>query len=129
MKLLDSNLCIALLKKGDLRLVQRFNRESLGIALCSVVKGELLFGARASARVQRNLEVAQELFAGLPSYPFDDAAAEQYAILRAHLKRAGTPIGGNDAMIAAIALAHDLTVVTRNHREFQRVPLLRVEVW
>lgn len=63
------------------------------------------------------------------SLPFDDAAAERYAGLRAGLEKVGTPIGPNDMLIAAIALANDVTVVTHNVREFSRVPGLRVEDW
>jgi tRNA(fMet)-specific endonuclease VapC len=61
--------------------------------------------------------------------PFDDAAAEAYGRLRAELARRGTPIGPNDLMIAAIALAHDLTLVTHNTAEFSRVSGLRLEDW
>jgi len=63
------------------------------------------------------------------SLPFDDSAAEEYGKLRAHLATVGTPIGPNDLMIAAIALAHRLIVVTHNTVEFSRVPGLLVEDW
>lgn len=97
--------------------------------LCSVVKAELLYGARASERVDDNLARLAELFALYDSLPFDDDAAAHYGLLRAQLRRAGTPIGGNDMLIAAIALAHDASVATRNAREYRRVPGLRVEAW
>jgi tRNA(fMet)-specific endonuclease VapC len=98
-------------------------------ALCSVVKAELLYGARSSARVDENLARLQELFAIYASLPFDDDAAEHYGVIRTQLRRAGTPIGGNDMLIAAIALAHDLAVATGNGREYRRVPGLRVLAW
>ena len=63
------------------------------------------------------------------SLPFDDQSAEYYGIVRATLERAGTPIGGNDLLVASIALAHDCTLVTRNNSEFARVAGLRLEVW
>jgi tRNA(fMet)-specific endonuclease VapC len=63
------------------------------------------------------------------SFPFDDAAAEEYGRLRAALAAQGTPIGPNDMMIAAIALAHDLTLVTHNIREFGRVKNQNLEDW
>ena len=63
------------------------------------------------------------------SLPFDDAAASVYAIIRAHLESAGTPIGPYDLQIAAIALANGLTLVTHNTREFSRVPGLLLEDW
>ena len=61
--------------------------------------------------------------------PFDDRAADHDALLRATLERAGTPIGPNDLLIAAIAVANDLTLVTHNTGEFSRVPGLRLEDW
>ncbi len=61
--------------------------------------------------------------------PFDEKAAEPYSTLRAHLETTGRMIGGNDALIAATALAHDLIVVTNNDAEFSRVPGLLVENW
>lgn len=54
---------------------------------------------------------------------------EQYARIRAAIEAGGTPIGSMDYLIASIALAHDLVLVTRNTREFARVPGLRMEDW
>jgi tRNA(fMet)-specific endonuclease VapC len=130
MFLLDTNICIAFLKGTDVAVRERL----LALApeevrLCSVVKGELLFGARNSGRVEANLQRLQQFFAPVESLPFDDRAAELYGLLRAQLIREGRPIGGNDMMIAAIALAADATLVTRNTDEFRRVVGLRVELW
>lgn len=97
--------------------------------LCSVVKAELLFGARNSSRVAENLERLDRFFAPLESLVFDDLAAEHYGVLRAWLRREGSPIGANDMLIAAIALANDATLATRNLDEFRRVPGLRVQRW
>lgn len=94
-----------------------------------MVKGELLFGARNSSRVDENLRRLAAFWAPLGSLPFDDLAAEHYGEIRASLKRAGTPIGGNDLQIAAIARANDAVLVTRNESEFRRVVGLRVETW
>jgi tRNA(fMet)-specific endonuclease VapC len=126
--LLDTNVCIAFLNGRD-----RGVRDKLlaldpeAVQLCSVVRAELLFGARNGTRVDHNLKRLQEFFAAFASLPFDDAAAEHYGIVRAQLGRA--PIGPNDLMIAAIALANDQTLITRNQAEFHRVPGLRVVSW
>ncbi len=130
MHLLDTNVCVAWLSGKDLgvkRQLATMKREE--VALCSVVKAELLYGARASARVAENLAQLARLFALFPSLPFDDAAAEHYGPLRAQLRRAGTPVGSNDLLIASIALAADATLVTRNEKKFRLVPGLRVEAW
>ncbi len=63
------------------------------------------------------------------SLPFDDKAALVYGQIRAQLAAQGTPIGPNDLMIAAIAIANGVTLVTRNTREFARVTDLRIEDW
>lgn len=129
MKLLDTNVCIAYLNGRDARLRDRLLAERNVLALCSMVKAELLYGARKSARVDENLARLDRFFAQFSSLPFDDASASQYGILRALLHRAGTPIGAGDLVIAAITLSEDATLVTRNTREFARIPGLRVEEW
>jgi tRNA(fMet)-specific endonuclease VapC len=63
------------------------------------------------------------------SLPFDDLAADQYALIRADLEGRGQLIGANDLLIAAIARAHDLTLVTHNMAEFSRVGRLELEDW
>ena len=71
----------------------------------------------------------ERFFAPYESIPFDDAAAAEYGSIRGHLAGAGTPIGPNDLMIAAIAQCRQLTLITHNTREFSRVPGLVVEDW
>ena len=99
------------------------------MAVCSIVKAELLYGAWRSARVPANLQRLQVFFEPLRSLPFDDACAQTYAQLRAALAALGAPIGANDMLIAAIALTHRLTVVTHNTREFARIAGLKLEDW
>lgn len=100
-------------------------------ATTSITVGELVCGAhcvpdRASDLRQR---IDAVLSTDLPVLAFDDQAARRYGELRADLERRGTPIGDADLQIAAIALTHDLTVVTANVRHFDRVPGLAVENW
>lgn len=89
----------------------------------------MLFGARNSTRVEANLGLLATFLAPFASAPFDDLAADHYARLRATLHRAGELIGPNDMLIAATALAHDLVLVTRNVKEFARIPGLRWIDW
>ena len=128
--LLDTNVCIHLLNEKHPTILQHIRRHSpADIALCSVVKAELLCGARRSQRVDANLQLLKAFFAPLQSLPFDDACAEHYGQIHANLLALGTPIGPNDTLIAAIARAHDATLVTHNTDEFRRVAGLRVEDW
>ena len=126
---LDTNICIALLK-GEPAAVDRLRGCSPAtVVVCAVVRAELQYGARKSAQVERNLGRLDRFLAPLHNLPFDERAAAEFGLIRVSLERAGQPIGAYDLLIAAIARAHDLTVVTRNHGEFARVPGLRVEVW
>jgi tRNA(fMet)-specific endonuclease VapC len=130
MYLLDANACIRILNHRSIPLVERLHQHDPSeICLCSVVKAELVYGARKSARVVENLELLQRFFSPFISFHFDDPSAEHYGDIRATLERAGTPIGANDLMIAATARAHDLVLVTHNTREFSRVADLRLEDW
>lgn len=89
-------------------------------------KAELYYGARKSERIEHNLAVLYRFFEPFRSLAFDDRAAEEYGIIRAELERAGTPIGPNDLLIAALARSRDLTLVSSSRREFARVAGLRL---
>ena len=128
--LLDTNICIALLKNNEAGLVQKIKENSPdNFVLCSIVKAELLFGARKSQNVEKNMLLLSKFFAQFSSDPFDDNSAEYYGVNRATLEKSGEPIGDADLLISSIALANNYTVINRNHREFIRVPGLKVEVW
>ena len=128
--LLDTNTCIFLLNQAAPNVRQRFEARSPSeIALCSVVKAELLFGAQRSSRVDANLQRLKRFFSPLRSLPFDDQCAEHYAMIRADLASQGRLIGPNDLMIAATARANDATLVTNNTGEFGRVAGLSIEDW
>lgn len=128
--LLDTNTCIRYLNRRSANIVQRLHAEAPDeIVVCSVTRAELLFGAMKSSNSVKTREAQREFLEPLATLPFDDAAAEHYGRIRAELELAGTPIGPNDLLIAAIALAHNLIVVTHNTREFSRVTDLRIEDW
>ena len=97
--------------------------------VCAVVKAELFFGALHSHHPAKSLAGQKQFLKLFASLPFDDAAAEHYAQIRADLANKGTPIGSNDMFIAAIALANGLILVTHNTREFGRVAHLQIEDW
>ncbi len=95
-----------------------------------ITVGEMVYGAHKSNRAEVLLQQLEErLWPNLRILPFDRRAAEIYGRLRADLERAGIPLAEPDLRIAAIALQHDLTLVTGNTRHFSRVPSLRVENW
>jgi tRNA(fMet)-specific endonuclease VapC len=128
--LLDTNAWIVYLKSAESPIRARLEGVTpANIRLCSVVKAELLHGARKYGNRQRRLGLLAETFAPYASLPFDDAAAEAYAAIRSDLEMAGYTIGPNDLMIAAIAQANDLILVTHNTAEFGRIGSLKIEDW
>jgi tRNA(fMet)-specific endonuclease VapC len=130
MFLLDTNVCIELLNGKNAALIERFrSHRPVDLGLSSIVRAELLWGARRSKHVDTNLQRIAVFAAPLRTVPFDDLCAGHYGSIRADLASQGTPIGHNDLLIAASARAHDAVLVTRNLGEFHRVAGLRVEDW
>ena len=128
--LLDTSVCVPLINRTEPRLAKRLLEEDpSSVLLCSVVKAELYFGARNSMKVAENIDRVERFCDAFDSLPFDDAAAARYGSVRAQLKREGRPIGANDLLVASIALASHVKLITRNVEEFQRVPGLDVASW
>ena len=128
--LLDTNACVECLRNRNAGVVARFQSCSpREVRLCSVVIAELCYGAYKSPKPAANLTLVQTFAAPLITIAFDDLAADVYGRIRADLERRGQAIGPNDTMIAAIALANGLTLVTHNTAEFSRVNGLLIEDW
>jgi tRNA(fMet)-specific endonuclease VapC len=131
--LLDTNACIDHLRHGSAsRVTMRLLASPSGsVYTCSVVLAELYYGALHSPSTHRaaNLSLVDRVQRQFVALPFDTAAAEIYGQVRADLAAAGTLIGPYDMQIASIAIAHRLTLVTRNTAEFSRVAGLAIEDW
>lgn len=128
--LLDTNTCVNYLRHTEGPVRRRLRQLPLEqVAVCSVVKAELLYGALRSSDPERIWANVLTFLEPLVSFSFDDRAAQYQGRLRAVLAKRGEPIGPDDLMIAAIALANDLTLVTHNLREFNRVPGLKLADW
>jgi tRNA(fMet)-specific endonuclease VapC len=128
--LLDTNACIRYLNGRAPILKQRIDVAlPADSCVCSVVKAEMFFGAARSTDAARALARQRYFLSRFRSLAFDDAAADAYGVVRAHLAAAGTPIGPNDLLIAAIAIANDVVLVTHNTSEFGRVPGVRIDDW
>lgn len=128
--LLDTNTCIRHLNRRSESIIRKLaSLVPEDIAVCSVVKAELFYGARKSNQPERTLARQQLFLNRFTSLPFDDRAAEIYGSVRVQLEARGTPISPNDLMIAAIAVANGLILVTNNVREFSRVDGLQLDDW
>jgi tRNA(fMet)-specific endonuclease VapC len=127
--LLDTNILSSLIKNPHGAVTSRLSQLRAD-AICTsiVVACELRYGAakRGSAVLTQRVE---DLLGAIAVIPFDGDADREYANIRAALERAGQTIGGNDLLIAAHARALDLTLVTHNTREFERVAGLQLEDW
>ena len=128
--LLDTNVCVELLRGRAPRLFERLRRCEIDeIGISGITLAELQYGVAKSARPARHTELLAEFCAPLAILPFDDIAAETYGRVRTELERTGLSIDPLDTLIAAHALSLGLTLVTNNEREFRRVTGLLVENW
>lgn len=130
--MLDTNILSHAIRypRGPLAVrIQQLSAQTGG-ALCTslVVACELSFGAKKVGSISLASKI-ETMLQFVPSRVFDRDVFQHYATVRTHLEKAGTPIGPNDTLIAAHALALDCTLVTDNEAEFSRVPGLRVENW
>jgi tRNA(fMet)-specific endonuclease VapC len=128
--LLDTDICIYLIKRQPKALVQRLmQQDPANVAISSLTLAELEYGVQKSAAVAKNREALELFTAPFEVVVFDADAARAYGAIRADLERRGKPIGGIDMLLAGQALALQATLVTNNMREFSRVRGLSVENW
>jgi len=126
--LLDTNACIRYIngRSPELR-AKPSSMPRRDVAVSTLTKAEMFYGSAKSQTPQRSREKQIEFLTTLITLPFDDMAAIAYGPLRADLERNGTPIGQYDMLIAAVALANDLILVTHNVGEFGRIIGLKIE--
>ncbi len=128
--LLDTNTCIRFINGRAPQIRQKMltiNASEIGISV--IVQAEMYAGSAKSQTPEHSRQVQQEFFERFAIVLFDEKAALVYGDIRASLEKQGTPIGGNDLLIAASAIAHDLILVSHNTREFGRVHGLKLEDW
>ncbi len=128
--LLDTNICIYIIRQKPATVLQKLAAVNVGeIAVSAITVAELHYGAAKSQQPTRNQAALSQFLTPLVVVPFTAEVTAVYGNLRAHLEKSGTPIGALDTLIAAHALALELTLVTNNQREFERVPDLQIENW
>ena len=128
--LVDTDVFSLMVKGQDASINTRLQTLVKGEATVSVITaGEFYYCVTHAPVSTLRDQRAQRLLDFFGLLPLDAEVAVSYGTVRADLRRAGTPIGPNDLWLAAQALAHGLTLVTRNTREFKRVKGLKVEDW
>lgn len=128
--MLDTNICIYIIKKSPPNVLNKFTAYDAGdICISSVTLAELEYGVHKSQHPQKNKMALREFILPLDVIPFDAETADYYGQLRARLEKKGSLIGPLDLMIAAHAQHMNSILVTNNKKEFARVPNLKIENW
>ena len=128
--LLDTNICIYIIKRKPLEVFNRFRTFEVGdIGISTVTVAELTYGTQKSQNPAKNQAALEQFLLPLEIVDFDVSAAQVYGSIRSQLEKQGTPIGLLDFLIAAQALSLGVRLITNNEKEFLRVPGLVVENW
>jgi tRNA(fMet)-specific endonuclease VapC len=124
--MLDTNICIYVIKNYPPKLHERFNRLAEQLCMSSITLAELVYYAEKSSRRLENLQAVEQFSARLEVLAFSPKAAVHFGQIRVAV---GKPVGPLDMLIGAHARAEGLIVVTNNAHEFRRLPGVRVENW
>jgi len=128
--MLDTNICIYIIKNKPTSVMQRFQEYNIGdISLSSITVSELYYGAYKSQYIEKNLLALEHFLQAFNILEYDLKASIEYGQIRASLEKKGNVIGGLDMQIAAHAKSLDMTLVTNNTKEFIRVNDLVIDNW
>lgn len=128
--LLDTNICIYIIKKKPEHVKNRFSSLHIGdVAISTITQSELQYGVEKSSNPEKNQAALDQFLLPLTILEYDQAAAKEYGKIRRVLEKQGQPIGPLDMLIAAHARSLNLIVITNNVREFSKVPDLHLENW
>ncbi len=130
MFLLDTNICIFLIKKKNQALLNKIkNNYNKGILISSLTLAELEFGVENSEQKEKNRLSLIEFLSIFEILPFEQKDTQAFGLIKADLKKSGNLIGSVDALLAAQAISRNLTFITNNTKEFKRVKNLKIEDW
>jgi len=128
--MLDTNICIYIIKQKPMNVIARFKQVRISeIVLSSISLSELEYGVIKSSKPEQNELALAQFLAPIEILPYGDETARHYGHLRTYLEKQGTPIGSLDMLIAAHALSTGCVLITNNMEEFNRVPNLKIENW
>lgn len=128
--ILDTNICIYIIKKKPSTVFNRFKELPLGaVGISSITLAEMQYGISKSTKPIKNREALDQFLLPLDILDFNALAAIEYGEIRSTLEKEGTPIGSLDMLIAAHAKSVGSVLVTNNIKEFGRVAGLKIENW
>lgn len=130
MYMLDTNICIYIIKHKHKSVIDRFKKlNNASIYISSITYSELLYGAEKSANVAKNLLALTMFLSNIEILPYDESASIDYGFIRAKLEKNGMTIWPLDMLIAAHAKSLNITLVSNNLKEFKIVDGLKLENW
>jgi len=128
--MLDTNICIYLIKQNPAKVLKHFKSRAIGdIGISSITLAELRYGVSKSQHVEKNQQALDEFILSLEIADFDEKSAQEYGAIRAELERTGKPVGSMDMLIGAHAHALGVTLVTNNTKEFKQIKNLKIADW
>ena len=130
MYMLDTNICIYIIKQKPKSVIDKFKKmKNANICISSITYSELLYCAEKSSNIAKNLLALTMFLSNIEILSYDESASVDYGIIRAKLEKQGKIIGPLDMLIAAHAKSLNITLVSNNLKEFERVDGLRIENW
>ncbi|MCL1865128.1 MAG: type II toxin-antitoxin system VapC family toxin [Spirochaetes bacterium] len=130
MYMLDTNICIYIIKKKPLNvLAQLKKKKKRGLYISAITLAELEFGIENSLYKEKNRIALMEFLAIINIKSFDENAAREYGVLKKDLKEGNCLIGPLDMLIGAHTKSLNMTLVTNNVHEFERIKNLKIENW
>jgi len=128
--MLDTNICIYIIKNRPQSVREKFHKYDIGeLVISTITVSELMYGVYKSQYVEKNLKVIENFLMPFEIVEYDYTTSIEYGKIRAFLEKKGQVIGNMDMQIAGHALALDVTLVTNNTKEFERVPHLKLDNW
>ena len=129
MYLIDTDIIIYSFKGNSVVKENLSNHRMDPMAISVITYGEMIYGARKSRHVERNLATARRVAEIYPILPVAQSVIEPFAEIKAELQATGTPLDDMDLLIAATAMSHNLTLVTNNENRFSRIPGVSLVNW
>ena len=130
MYILDTNICIYVIKKKPISVIQNLRTKRVDeVGISSITLAELEYGVSKSNAKEKNRLALAEFMVPFEIFNFDGVASSIYGDIRCRLEKRGQPIGPLDTLIAAHAISLDAILVTNNMKEFERVDSLKCETW
>lgn len=128
--LLDTNICIYIIKKKPAEVFEKFKNLTIGdVGISSITLAELQYGIEKSSNSEKNRDALEKFLTPIEIIDYGYEATVEYGKIRAELEKKGVPIGPLDMLIASHAKSLDVILVTNNVREFERIAGLRIENW